>query len=368
MTYTELKINLMQFGAQFSQEARSAMRKNKFGQISIFDYATTSGVVIKLGDHVYANVPVKYSGTPFLVHYVDKHFVLSMHEQLFPISVEIIPVPKYALDSLRLEDGTPVRELVMTHADRIRIVPVSGCSFHCSFCTCNNLRYKEIPIKKLDDAFQLALKDPYIIPRHALISGGTPQETEESYDWLNRVYKHFPTNYPDMDFDVMCSPRSLYVNQSPREGDIDFLRFLHDECGVKTMSINLELYGDKERARFIPEKATLGKDRYEKFLRAAVKLFGPQKIRSALIVGLETEDNTLQGIKMLTECGCIPVLSAFIPAPGTDSATLPAPSVSFLMQLVEQAEQLVKNAGTILGPICKPCTHNCITWEPDEIC
>ena len=280
-----------------------------------------------------------------------------------PCAVRIIPVPQYALDALRLPDNTPVRELVMTHADRVRISPIHGCSYHCSYCTCNLSTYREIPCEQLDAAFQIALADPYNRPRHALISGGTPRETEESYDWLNEVYRFFPKTYPQMEFDVMLSPRCLHPQPHTSEGYREFLHYLHDVCGVRTLSVNLELFNEEYRRRFIPEKAAIGIQQYLEFIRLAVEVFGERTIRSSLVVGLESGEDSLDGVRALVDCGCLPVLSAFVPAPGTDGATYPAPTPEFLLELVHKAERICRFAGLQLGPLCRPCTHNSITIE-----
>lgn len=367
MTYTELKIRLIQQGAAFSDAARANMCRSKIGQISFYDYATTGGVVMELDGRVYANVPVRFQKSDFRVDHRDGRFLLLLREEALPVSVRIIPAPKYALDVLRLDNGTPVRELVMTHADRVRISPIHGCSFHCNYCTCNTSGYREIPCEDLDAAFQIALSDPYNKPRHVLVSGGTPKESEESYTWLNQIYHFFPNAYPTLEFDVMLSPRTLVPGQGTAEGYDAFLRYLYEECGVQTMSINLELFDEAQRKRFVPEKAAIGMENYERFIKKAVQIFGEGRIRSSLIVGLESAEDTLKGVQVLTDWGCLPVLSAFVPALGTDGATFPAPSVTFLLDLVERANQVVQRAGSQLGPLCRPCTHNSITWENGEI-
>ena len=363
MTYTELKIRLMQQGAVFAPSARRTMCASSSGEISFMDYATTGGVVMVLDERVYANVPVKFRDTPFRVELQADRLILLCHELPLPHSVRIIPVPKYALDARRLSDGTLVSDAVMTHADRVRISPVNGCAFHCSFCTCNHLVYWEKPCALLDEAFRIALADPYNRPRHALISGGTPKATAESYEWLNAVYHHFPTTYPDMEFDVMLSPRCLTPAPHCAEGYTDFLRFLRDDCGVRTLSVNLELYNETYRRRLIPEKAAIGVENYRLFIKKAVDIFGPMTVRSSLIAGLEPTEDTLLGVRLLSEIGCIPVLSAFVPAPGTDGAACPAPAPEFLLELVEKAGSAAGACGLPLGPLCHPCAHNSITME-----
>lgn len=367
MDYTELKLRLMQQGAKFTAAARKIMCHSRFGQITFFDYATTGGIVAVLDERVYVNIPVKFQGTLFIVDVFEDKLILKYDNKTIKISFRIISAPKYALDVERLSDNTPVRELVMTHADRVRISPVHGCSYHCSFCTSNTAYYKEISCEQLDRAFNIALKDPYNKPCHVLISGGTPNEETNSYAWINNIYHYFPHKYPQFDFDVMLSPRGMRSEQTSMKGYDEFLHYLYDECGVKTLSVNLELYNDRFRDRFIPDKATVGKDNYYRFILQAVEIFGEKSVRSSLVVGLESEEDTLNGVRALLDCGCLPVLSAFVPAPGTDMANYPAPSVEFLLETARKANDMAREAKLQLGPLCRPCTHNSITIEEGEI-
>ncbi len=367
MDYTELKLRLMRQGAEFTAAARKIMCHSRFGHITFSDYATTGGIVAVLDERVYVNIPVKIQGTLFVVDAFEDKLILKYDNTTIKMSFRIIPVPKYALDIERLSDDTPVRELVMTHADRVRISPVHGCGYHCSFCTSNAAYYKEIFCEQLDQAFNIALNDPYNKPRHVLISGGTPYEKADSYEWINDIYRYFPRKYTQFDFDVMLSPRGMSPEQTSIKDYDEFLSYLHDECGVKTLSINLELYNERFRERFIPNKATVGKNNYYRFIRQAVEIFGTRNVRSSLVVGLESEEDTLNGVRAILDCGCLPVLSAFVPAPGTDMANYPAPSVEFLLEIVRKADEMAKEAKLQLGPLCRPCTHNSITVEAGEI-
>lgn len=181
------------------------------------------------------------------------------------------------------------------------------------------------------------------------------------------VYKYFPTHYPEYEFDVMLSPRGLMPQKTGRQDGRDFLHYLKEICGFDTMSINLELSNEGFRQRFIPDKAAIGRTRYLQFIEDAVTIFGENKIRSSLVVGLEPAEDTLQGVKDLVNCGCLPVLSAFVPAPGTDMANYPAPEVSILFDLVKRADEIAKVSEMVLGPLCRPCTHNSITIEEGVI-
>lgn len=367
MEFTKLKICLMQLGAVFTQNAKKQMCRNKFGQIVFHDYATTGGIVLELDQQIYVNVPVKRGQTPFRVDYVQQQFVLEMEGRILEISVRVMPVPQFALDNVLLDGQIPVRNLVMAHADRLRISPIHGCGYHCQFCTCNRQKYHEISCRDLERAIQIALADPNISPRHILISGGTPEEKEETYQYLNHVYKYFPEKYSCYDFDVMLSPRGYHVGEHSFQKYEEFLNYLQGECGIKTVSVNLELYNDQLRKKYIPEKWKIGRDNYQSFISKAVEIFGRENVRSSLIVGLEGMEDTLRGVEELCSWGCIPVLSAFVPDEGTDMARYPKPTVDFLVEVVDKASAIAESYGTVLGPLCRPCTHNSLTKEAGSI-
>jgi Biotin synthase-related enzyme len=369
MEYTELKIRLMQQGAVFTNNARQKMHKGRYGHFTFNDYATTGGVVLELDGRIYVNVPVRYRDTPFSVDLQREQFVIKMDETVLAISVKIIPAPEFALNNFRLrgERNIPIRDLVMTHADRLRISPVHGCFFHCQFCTCNVQKYSELPCDILNQAVQVAIKDSFNQPRHILISGGTPMPDEDSYEYMNKIYSFFPKNYPKFEFDVMLSPRGLHVEENNEEGYANFLKYLKNECGFSTISVNLELYNEQLRKQYIPDKAKIGKESYYTFIRTAVQIFGVKQVRSSLIVGLEKEEDTLKAVEKISSLGCIPVLSAFVPGSGTSMEREPKPEVEFLLDCVYEAAQIVEQYGMELGPLCRPCTHNSITKEEGSI-
>ena len=367
MDFTMLKLRLMQNGAIFTPAARKLMPKDKFGHFNFGDYATTSGMIFELDNFVYANVPIRFNKTPFSVGVNEGKFVLleksDGENTILPVALKILPQPRFALENERLEDGTPVRELVMTHGDRTRISPVHGCAFHCQFCTCNMQYYMEIPVSRLDQAVQIALNDPYIRPRHFLISGGTPREEEASFAYIDEIYKYFPRKYSKYEFDIMLAPRGRKISQQNSAGYEDYLKYLHEECGVKTLSVNLELYNERFRRDYVSDKWSIGTENYLLFIEKAVKIFGDRKIRSSILVGIENKEDTLAGVERLAAIGCLPVLSAFVAAPATQMAQHTEPKAEYLYEIVQEAHEIALRYGLVLGPLCRHCTHNSLTYE-----
>jgi hypothetical protein len=99
------------------------------------------------------------------------------------------------------------------------------------------------------------------------------------------------------------------------------------------------------------------------FIRKAVQAFGVGNVRSALLVGLEAEHETIEGVKMLLGEGCLPMLSPFIPDVGTDLSQYKQPEPELQLSILYHAAELTKEAGHSLAPSCKPCTHNTLSLE-----
>ena len=360
---TVLKLDLMHHGISVDEEARAQMKKDRFGQFHFADFVTTGGLVLRLNNGIYVNTPLESRKTPFLLTHNETEGMQLMRDGIvLPHSVEVIPTPKFALEVHLLDGRIPIRNLVNIHGDRARISPIQGCHFHCHFCSTSRTNYRKMELDVLERAFQEALQDPYASFRHALISGGTPKEEQADYDYIDQVYAHFPRQYPDMEWDVMLSPRSKKPEVHNRQAYQEYLSFLR-ECGISTLSANLELFNDAKSKSYMEGKHRIGRDNYLVFIEEAVKTFGKGMVRSSLIVGLESKEDTLNGVEALCSINCLPVLSPFVQDPRTNLAQQKKPAPDFLLEVLIEANAIAQAHGSMLGPVCVPCRHNSLSLE-----
>jgi len=201
------------------------------------------------------------------------------------------------------------------------------------------------------DSVARAIRDPLLPAQHVLISGGTPKE--EDYDYLKEVWSAVPKAFPAMAVDVMMVPMPGLLE--PEE-----LRAM----GIHGLSLNLEMFGDEASKRTMRAKADLGKTYWFDFIGRAAETFGPGKVRSLILVGLEPLEDTLKGVEALAERGCDPVLSPFRPDPHTPLRNMQPPTIEFLAEVYERSVEIVERHGVKLGPRCIPCQHNTLTF-PD---
>jgi len=179
--------------------------------------------------------------------------------------VKVILQAEYGLNKEKLNNGHLISEYVNTHADRVRIQPIGGCANNCKFCSINKDKYIKKNIDLLDKCFNIALKDKNV--KHALIAGGSPKEIEEDYQYLTDVYTHFGTKYNSFKIDIMMTPRGF-----KSANDIDdyenYIKYLK-AIGINGLSINIELYNEEYREKYIPAKNNISLDNYMDFIKKA---------------------------------------------------------------------------------------------------
>ncbi|MCP4546717.1 MAG: radical SAM protein [bacterium] len=353
-----LKIQLMTNGMAVSTGARAALsREAESRPLTLAEYASTSGIALELEGQIWVNAPIAdhnpnfVAATPHrLEHRADEFWVCSGRDE-----VRARPVPVPAFHDQENDDGEPFTDYAVTHTDRVRISPIGGCSFACAFCDLPfKMRYRRKTIKGLVDAVRRALADEVLPARHVLISGGVP--AGEDWEWQNQAYGAVAEAFPDVDVDVMMVPVP---------GLLDARRLR--DLGIHGLSLNLELY-DLERARRImPRKAGIPRQHWLDFIEDAVDVFGPGRIRSLVLVGIEPLEETLKAVQALAERGCEPVLSPFRPDPATPMRDHPPPSVEVLAEVYERSVEITRRAGARLGPRCLPCMHNTLTFPEDAV-
>lgn len=345
----KLKLELMYSGINIEEKSLQMLNANNYFNK---EYITTSGIIINYED-IYINTPINSQSNYKLIY--DNSWKIILEEETIVPNINLLLPPQYALNREKLEDGNLVTEYVNTHADRIRIQPIGGCANNCKFCTCNTIPYIRHDIGQLDRSFNIARKEGKGLVRHAFLSGGSPKDKKEDYEYMTKVYTHFAQNYKDMDFDIMMAPRGFTDSKDVRDYP-SYIKYL-DEIGIYGLSINIELYNEELRKRYTPRKYDIGLENYITFLQTAVNRLGTNRVRSCIIVGLEPIEDTIKGIELLCQIGCMPVLSPYIPMNGME---VKKPSVETMLKVREIAEEISNQYQVPLGPLCKPCTHNSI--------
>jgi hypothetical protein len=150
------------------------------------------------------------------------------------------------------------------------------------------------------------------------------------------------------------------VMMSPAPGLLDPHELLR--MGIHGLSINLELFGEERSRRLMNAKWKLGRPNVLAFIEHAAEVFGPGRVRSLLMVGLEPMEDTLAGVDALAARGCDPVLSPFRPDPSTPLRGHGPPTAELLVEVYQRSAEIAERHGVELGPRCHPCQHNTLTF------
>ncbi len=345
----KIKINLMTNGVDIEDIENKALKylyKNFGEKFYNDDYITTTGIMIELGNNFYVTSRIN-SKSSYKIILEQNNFILIQKNLKLPIKIwkpwlcMAENVDKKTFDLLQ-------SNIAVAHFDRVRISPINGCNNHCAFCSMNSIKYKKNSVKDMEICLNSLLNDERVT--HVLISGGSPKPSDLEY--ITETYEYFCKRFPKYDFDVMTTPRGFnsYTDTSQYKPYIEHLK----KIGVSGLSVNLELFNDEICAKYCPEKHKLSKDNYFYFLKIASEIFGSQNVRSGLIVGLESKKDTLKAVEKICECGCMPMLSPYIPYNNIGNY----PSAKFLYNVYKKSKKIIDSYNLNLAPLCTKCRHN----------
>ena len=215
-------------------------------------------------------------------------------------------------------------KMIFISADRLRIKIISGCENKnlgkgCMFCNVPVSNY-QFSLTQIQQALQ-NLKNQNIDFRHILIGGGSCL-AQDSWDKIIAIccYLKSDNNYRE-------KPISIMTMLPPKNKLIEL-----KNAGVEEVAFNLEIADDYLASQLMPAKRNQGKDAYYEILRESVYIFGVGKVRSALLVGLDREQDIYNEIVTLAEIGVIPCLSAFRALPKTYYEDDLGPDNSYLLK------------------------------------
>ena len=344
-----VKIVALSTGARVSAEALAAL--GGADALTTHEYATTGGIPL-LAAGVHMNVPFDewYCDQSPLELALEDELVLRLGDIVVPID-HVFPLPSYLgrTDS----DGQRYDDVAYSHLDRVRLSPITGCAYDCAFCDLPG-RIDLRSVEHLLDAARIAIDDDALPIRHLLISGGSPGPKQWPA-FLDTLLALVETLSPDLEVDVMMSagPETAAA--------IDQLV----DAGVYGFALNIEV-ASQAGAVHIRGKHRRARPHLDETIAAAVARLGRTgRVRSLILPGLESVDETLAGVDHLASLGADPTLSPFRPARNTALHRADPVSRDKLRVVLHASRSIVDHHGVRLGPRCLPCQHNTLTFPWD---
>jgi radical SAM protein (TIGR04043 family) len=128
------------------------------------------------------------------------------------------------------------------------------------------------------------------------------------------------------------------------------------DAGIDTLGMHLEAVTPEVRARIMPGKASVPIERYFSAFEAAVRVFGHGQVSTYILAGLgDTQEAILATSSKLIDMGVYPFVVPFVPISGTPLEDHPAPSASYMRDLLTPLSVMLEAGGLRSGDIKAGC-------------
>ncbi|MEV7086229.1 MSMEG_0568 family radical SAM protein [Streptomyces sp. NPDC093085] len=258
----------------------------------------------------------------------------------------LTPVLRPKFYDLTTADGVSYERIARLHGkDVLATTVVQTCiryaeSDRCRFCTIEESLRADATIAaktpaQLAEVAEAAVRLDGI--QQMVMTTGTTTGPDRGARVLVRSVRAVLAAVPGLPIQVQCEP----------PGDLAWIRALHD-AGATAIGIHVESLDDEVRRRWMPGKSTVPMAEYEAAWDEAVRVFGPNRVSTYLLVGLgENPDELIAGAGSLIERGVYPFVVPFRPMSGTLAARdgIPAPGAELLRYVTEGVAAKLRAAG-----------------------
>lgn len=339
-----MKIALLNQGCNISEEATNYLKLKgaiKKAVFSAIDFRTDNGLPL--------NVPVNLKFTelsPFSIQLYNNELNLFYYNKnISKVNIEFEP----DWSNKTTKNGIPYHRIAYLSTDRLRLKHESICTFKshgkgCFFC---NLPAKQLNLsmEDFDEILDYLILKPTF--RHILIGGGSGDPNIESQNIIILTQKIRERNKTIPIYLMSLPPTNPQV------------LYLYKEAGIDEVAFNIEIWDRNLAQRLMPGKGAIPLAQYIEILKVSTSLWGKSgNVRSALIVGLNSQKTLLEAIQCLCQLGVQPMLSVFRPMIGTKLENTVSPSNQALLSIYDKAAGICADYQLELGPTCKECRNN----------
>lgn len=331
-----LKIALVNQGVRIT--SKIPFKKAVFSGIDFFicSYGLHINSPVNIGFSQLSPFEIKEKNGEFFLHYYTK--------TISQIKIE----DDYITDNDKeINKTVNLSDILYMSTDRIRIKPINGCDFKnnglsCKFC---DLPFSKIhySIEDITAAIKFSKKLDF---KHILIGGGT-NLSHDSWSNIIEISKICSHILPNKPISLMSIPAPIHIIQELKN------------AGIQEVAFNLEIFDDKIAEAYMPGKRCYNKTMYFNALIEAVNVFGIGNVRCAFVVGLESTESLLAGVKHLCEINVVPCLSIYRCL--STSIKYINPSNEYLEFIYNEANKIASSHSLYIGPKCSACKNNMLS-------
>lgn len=207
------------------------------------------------------------------------------------------------------------------------------------------------------DVIEKAMK--YHTDPRLILTRGTPADKQGlggTVQILEELSKRFP-------FKTQRERTKLLMTVSPTK-NIEEVKLLFD-LGLHSVSFNFEVFDRGYWKAIVPGKdSNIGRDLWEESLTEAVKYFGPGRVFSAMIAGLEPRKTLIEGVHWCCDRGIIPIIVPFSPETGSQFEGFRSPTYKWMFETHFEAAAIISEKLPFIAtedywkydaPVCAEC-------------
>jgi radical SAM protein (TIGR04043 family) len=260
--------------------------------------------------------------------------------------ISLTPVRRPKFYDLTTADGIRYEQIARLHGSNVLATTVvQTCiryaeSDRCRFCTIEESLHSGATVAaktpaQLAEVAEAAVRLDGV--QQMVMTTGTTTGPDRGARNLVRSLRAVLAAVPGLPIQVQCEP----------PGDLAWIRALHD-AGATAIGIHVESLDDEVRRRWMPGKSAVPLAEYEAAWDEAVRVFGPNRVSTYLLVGLgENPDELIAGAGELIARGVYPFVVPFRPMSGTIAARdgIRAPAAELLTYVTEGVAAKLRAAG-----------------------
>ncbi|MFT8314088.1 MAG: radical SAM protein [Clostridium sp.] len=333
-------LSSLDLGGKYQEQVHSGFEMDKETHVGIeypVSFRLPNGLVAPFKRDRNSDYTIALEGNRYiLVKNGNKLFNINFQER-----------PQYY--SLKTTDGQLMHNIAtFVNDSNLSAFYSNECSYKekgedCLFCNVNATKesyaekygiFLKTPVQ-IAETIEAAYKEG--IADHVTVTGGIIPERREIEYYLD-VAEEIQKKTKLTDFNgtaVIAAPLDLT--------SIDRLK----ENGYRTIGLNIEFWDKNYYAAICPGKAknSGGWDHWLKAIEYAVGVFGPGRVRSNIVGGIEPKQKTIEGVEYFSNLGVICLPSQWCANPGSGLEGHRTPEVSWHLDLAEKAVRLQKKAG-----------------------
>jgi radical SAM protein (TIGR04043 family) len=262
------------------------------------------------------------------------------------VDVDLAAVRRPRFYGMKTAEGVPYEKIARLHGRNVLATTVVqtcvryGKDTRCRFCTIEESLKSDATtqVKTPEQIAEVTLAAVRLDGvRQLVMTTGTSNGRDRGARHLMRCVESVHEVLPTLPIQIQIEPPA----------DLSWIRRLR-AAGATAIGIHVESLDQEVRKRWTPGKATVSLEYYEEAWAEAVRIFGPNRVSTYLLIGLgENPDELVKGAERLINMGVYPFVVPYRPLMGAlaHADGHPLPGHEVVADITDRVARALRKAG-----------------------